>query len=283
MPSLRTLLILGRISNLPTVWSNCLAGWWLAGGESLPKLILVMFGASLLYAGGMYLNDAFDAEFDAQYRRERPIPSGKITADLAKKIGFGLLVAGVATLFVCGLTAGLLGILMGGLMVFYNFIHKVVTISPLVTGVCRALVYPMAASVSPDGLNGMAVWCGIALGFYAAGVSFIARGRSRRGNGEYWPCAFLAVPIALALFMNRGDYFENALLLAFASLLWGVRCLRGAYAQENRNLGRGVAGLMTGMVLVDLLASLDVTRPMALIFLALMGLNVIFQRYAPTA
>ena len=24
---LRTLLILGRVSNLPTVWSNCLAGW----------------------------------------------------------------------------------------------------------------------------------------------------------------------------------------------------------------------------------------------------------------
>jgi hypothetical protein len=29
---LRTLLVLGRVSNLPTVWSNCLAGWWLGGG-----------------------------------------------------------------------------------------------------------------------------------------------------------------------------------------------------------------------------------------------------------
>ena len=27
MASFRTFLTLGRVSNLPTVWSNCLAGW----------------------------------------------------------------------------------------------------------------------------------------------------------------------------------------------------------------------------------------------------------------
>ena len=30
--NLRTLLVLGRASNLPTVWSNCFAGWLLGGG-----------------------------------------------------------------------------------------------------------------------------------------------------------------------------------------------------------------------------------------------------------
>ena len=28
----RAWLVLSRGSNLPTVWSNCLAGWWLGGG-----------------------------------------------------------------------------------------------------------------------------------------------------------------------------------------------------------------------------------------------------------
>ena len=28
------LLILGRVSNLPTVWWNCFAGWLLGGGGS---------------------------------------------------------------------------------------------------------------------------------------------------------------------------------------------------------------------------------------------------------
>src|ERR1044071_10332569 len=71
----RTLLILGRISNLPTVWSNCVAGWLLGGGGDLRRLGWLCAGASLLYMGGMYLNDACDSHFDALHRAERPIPS----------------------------------------------------------------------------------------------------------------------------------------------------------------------------------------------------------------
>src|SRR5213594_1545943 len=36
-PYWRTLLILGRASNVPTVWSNCLAGWLLGGGGSIGR------------------------------------------------------------------------------------------------------------------------------------------------------------------------------------------------------------------------------------------------------
>src|SRR3954466_5310656 len=75
-PSLRTLLVLGRVSNLPTVWSNCLAGWLLSRGGAPDELFLLCAGTSLLYVGGMFLNDVFDIEFDRQHRSERPIPSG---------------------------------------------------------------------------------------------------------------------------------------------------------------------------------------------------------------
>ena len=96
---LRTLLVLGRVSNLPTVWSNCLAGWWLGSvryeavahsgydaANLVPdishfwKLPLMLLSVSLLYTGGMFLNDAFDEEYDRLRRPERPIPSGKITS-----------------------------------------------------------------------------------------------------------------------------------------------------------------------------------------------------------
>ena len=53
---LRTLLILGRVSNLPTVWSNCLAGWLLGGGGSVRRLVLLCLASSCLYIGGMFLN-----------------------------------------------------------------------------------------------------------------------------------------------------------------------------------------------------------------------------------
>lgn len=70
-------LRLGRISNLPTVWTNVLVGVLLTGaalGDA--RLPLLMLALSLFYVGGMFLNDAFDREFDAQHRPDRPIPSG---------------------------------------------------------------------------------------------------------------------------------------------------------------------------------------------------------------
>ena len=74
--SLRALLVLSRVSHLPTVWSNCLAGWWLGGGGNFAKLPLLFLGVSALYTGGMFLNDAFDADFDRQRRNNvqyRPV------------------------------------------------------------------------------------------------------------------------------------------------------------------------------------------------------------------
>src|SRR5436190_19900248 len=103
----RALLVLGRVSNLPTIWSNCLAGWALAGGvpltgdfrqmiEAPVRFLALCAGASLLYAGGMYLNDAFDVEFDRQHRRERPIPSGATPLPAVWTLGCFGLIAGMA-------------------------------------------------------------------------------------------------------------------------------------------------------------------------------------------
>ena len=90
-PKLRGWLILTRGSNLPTVWSNVIAGWLLAQGLRLHPpgseyagqapdplgwggLLLLLLGVSLTYVGGMILNDAFDARWDAERRSTRPIP-----------------------------------------------------------------------------------------------------------------------------------------------------------------------------------------------------------------
>ena len=96
-------LRLGRVSNLPTVWTNALAGMVLAGAPlSLPTFLLVALAFSLFYEGGMYLNDAFDRKIDAVQRPERPIPSGAVTAGTVYAIGYGLLLAGLAVLLVVG-------------------------------------------------------------------------------------------------------------------------------------------------------------------------------------
>ena len=46
-------LKLGRVSNLPTVWSNVLTGMALAGGAGIDsRLLILIVSFSLLYVGG---------------------------------------------------------------------------------------------------------------------------------------------------------------------------------------------------------------------------------------
>ena len=78
-PAWRAYLLLSRISNLPTIWTNVLAGVVVAGGAlPWPLTALLIAAISLLYTGGMFLNDAFDRDFDATHIPERPLPAGEI-------------------------------------------------------------------------------------------------------------------------------------------------------------------------------------------------------------
>jgi 4-hydroxybenzoate polyprenyltransferase len=75
-----TLLRLGRVSNLPTVWTNVLAGAVLGSGDWRSwHLGLVLIAMSLFYVGGMYLNDYFDRR-SMPASGPQPIPSGHFGA-----------------------------------------------------------------------------------------------------------------------------------------------------------------------------------------------------------
>ncbi|HXX12959.1 MAG TPA: UbiA family prenyltransferase, partial [Burkholderiales bacterium] len=102
-PALSVALRLGRVSNLPTVWTNTLVGVTLAGGAALDARVPILLAAfSLFYIGGMFLNDAFDREFDARTRPDRPIPAGQVTASTVFRSGFGMLGMGVLLLVMVG-------------------------------------------------------------------------------------------------------------------------------------------------------------------------------------
>ncbi|MCZ6604984.1 MAG: UbiA family prenyltransferase, partial [Alphaproteobacteria bacterium] len=92
-------LRLGRISNLPTVWTNVLTGVVLVGGEILSlRLAILIIALSLFYVGGMYLNDAFDRDFDARERPDRPIPAGLVSTKTVFAAGYAMLAGGLAVL-----------------------------------------------------------------------------------------------------------------------------------------------------------------------------------------
>jgi 4-hydroxybenzoate polyprenyltransferase len=281
--ALRTLLILGRVSNLPTIWSNCLAGWWLSGGGNFWKLPLLLLGTSALYTGGMFLNDAFDADFDRQRRATRPIPSGAISLESVWRFGWAWLALGILCLLFLGKIAGALAVVLAVCILIYNAVHKAVTASPWLIGLCRFWVYIIAGTTGAWGLNGWPIWCGVALALYVVGLSYVAKRESFRGPIPHWPLLLLAAPIILAMTMNAGEFRDDALWISVILILWFARCLRAIFLGGEINVGWIVANLLAGIVFVDWLAVAPQIShaTSAVVFLALFGLSKLLQNFVP--
>jgi 4-hydroxybenzoate polyprenyltransferase len=278
---LRTMLVLGRVSNLPTVWSNCVAGWILGGTGPLAGLAWVCAAATLLYVAGMYFNDAFDATFDRLHRPERPIPSGAITVGAVWRWGFAWLCGGLACAWHLGTTPAILATLLSATIIIYDVLHKIFAFSPVLMAACRFFLFLFAASVASDGVTGLAVWSALVLAAYVIGLSFIAQRESTRMAVRYWPVIFLVLPMLLALLVNAGTYKRAGLLLMLVLTIWMLRSLRFAFWSGQRNIGRAVAGLLAGIVLVDALAVLPGAPWAAMIFASLFVLALVFQQFVP--
>ncbi|MGP8201733.1 MAG: UbiA family prenyltransferase [Limisphaerales bacterium] len=278
---LRTFLVLGRISNLPTVWSNCLAGWWMAGGGPLMGLLCVSVSISFLYLGGMFLNDAFDAGFDRNHRRTRPIPAGVVTEKEVWGWGFAWLALGSAGLAGMGAGTAVLGLLLAGCILFYNAIHKIMVFAPVLMGGCRFLVYLAAASVGVNGMTGECIWKGLALAGYIVGLSSLARKESTPTRVQYWPCIFLSVPLVMAGLADDGPDQRAAALCSILLILWVVWTLLQILGREHPNMGLAVSRLLAGIVLVDWLAVADLSHPGAALFPVWFLLALLLQRFVP--
>ena len=282
-PKFRTLLVLGRVSNLPTVWSNCLAGWWLGGDGNFWKLPFLLLGASAIYSGGLFLNDAFDADSDRLRRPERPIPSGKINEDLVWRYGFILIGLGILLLLCCGKIAALAALLLAMTMLLHGFTHKFFTAAPWLMGACRFWVYVMAGATGDDGLSGWPVFSGAALALYMAGVGYVARREYVRRKIPQSPLLLLLAPVGMAMAMNTGEFRRDAIWISLVLLLWLVRCVRSVFIGGESNTLRISANLTAGIVLVDWLAVAPQISHLtsAITFLALFGLTKWFQKFVP--
>lgn len=283
-------LEIARISNLPTVWTNVTAAWLLVGGTLHGTLLLwLIVAGSLLYTGGMILNDAADAVFDREHRRERPIPRGQITVRLAWNVGAVLLVAG----FVCACVAGAdvwVTLALVVCILAYDLYHKPWAGSVILMGACRTLLYLMAASAVPLSLaipwhtNGNVLTCAIALGCYIIGITLAAR-LEHKVEAEVPKGPALAAFILLYLpaivcarrfAAGLGDPWQLLILAVFAALVaYATHLMR----QGGPAIGRAVGLLLAGIVVVDALAVSIVSIPTALVFVCIAPLLRLWQRW----
>lgn len=216
-PRWRAYLLLARISNLPTVWSNVLAGLAAAGaaggwpGPFGPNrsgmLLSLCLGVSLMYTAGMFLNDASDEAFDRQHRPDRPLARGEVTRTEVLSISYLLLLGGMAVSAWGTASQSLLWLAaLAAAIVYYDRHHKQNPFAPLVMGICRGLVYCVAAAVAAGTVGPPVLLAAAALTAYVAGLTVVARRLGPAGGPAVpWMLAGISLVDALVVLVCGGD------------------------------------------------------------------------------
>jgi hypothetical protein len=253
-----TALRLGRVSNLPTVWTNVLAGVALAGVSPWQwATVPAAAGVSLAYVGGMFLNDAFDRDIDAEQRPSRPIPSGAVAANTVFAAGFVLLLGAVAVLLMAARGFSqppqgvvLAGLALAGAVVAYSWHHKANPLSPAVMGACRLLAYLAAGLAAAAALSRPLLGAALVSCCYLLGLTYAAKGERGSNARRVWPLLFLAAPVGYGAVFAEGVTGRALLALLVAWIggaLWLLRRRRPG------DVGRAVVALIAGIALLDAL------------------------------
>lgn len=274
-----TALRLGRVSNLPTVWSNALAGSVLAGAAAPSSVLLAALALSFLYIGGMWLNDAFDAEIDARERASRPIPRGEIGRSTVFAIGFALLGAGVLASLGLGLAAAAVAAALAGTIVLYDWLHKRTVLSPIIMGATRFLAYGLGAA-AVGGFTGAALLGASGLFAYVVGLTYAAKQEAYDRIERVWPLGVLALPVLYALWLASPSPFALAVWLGLVAVV--ATALRLLFRRARGDVPRGVVTLIAGIALYDAALIAGAGQPwLALLAAAGFALTLALQRLAP--
>ncbi|SDZ64846.1 UbiA family prenyltransferase [Pseudomonas sp. NFIX28] len=265
--ALSTWLTLGRVSNLPTVWTNALAAALLASSATAlapPSSLvwtLLLVGLSALYLAGMLLNDLLDADWDQRHQNPRPIVLGLVSRTQVSLATTALLL--LALLSLLGLSqliaqprwllasAGLLLLFI----LAYNLLHKKHPHSVWLMGGCRSALYLTAAAslaMPPQPL-----WlCAALLGAYIAGLTYLARLEHKNQLLSRLPLLLMLSPLALVAYADNG-VFWLVLLLWLGWLGWHYRRHLANPRQRNIRafIGAGLAALPLFDALVLALAN----------------------------
>lgn len=276
----RTALKLGRVSNLPTVWTNVLAGTVLVKPEfDEVTMLLAVIAISLLYIAGMFLNDAFDLEWDRKHQPRRPLAAGEATATEVIRLSVVFIITALVLLALSGRPIPVLSsaVVLVTLIILYDWKHKQWSFSPWLMGGCRLLVYLTAAMSIGGEWNGQVLIAGLCLLGYVAGITYVARLEHLNTLHSLWPVALLFAPVGLVLYLGFNDVWSW--LLAAAVLYWLARAVRRLMPGEQRNVPRAVGALLAGIALIDtaILTAMD-EQKFALLAVGCFALCLMFQR-----
>lgn len=277
--TLRDHLGLARISNTPTTISNVLAGAVIAAPLAFStEIVLLIIAIALFYTAGMYLNDILDLEIDRAQRPNRPLPSGRISMEVAWAITIVLFAVGLALLWFVDRQSFVAGIVLVAVIAIYDAWHKGNAVGPVIMAFARVMVYVVAFfAFASEAVGELWVWGAVMLA-YVAGLTYIAKTESLPGVGRYWPLATVIAPAVIAVIMEPTDVL--VLSLAVAHVLWVLHSASFAYRTTNRQVGGAIARLIAGISMLDaLVLATHEAWWGVLIAMSCLALTMFLQRY----
>ena len=294
--TVRALLELARPANIVTAWADILAGvaislgigiameieqadnvFWviseLADQELLSSVLFLLLATTGLYAGGVVLNDVFDADLDAVERPERAIPSGRIKRRHAAIWGVLLLVGGILSAINVGWLAGGIAFVVALLAVLYDRFSKHHTLlGPINMGLCRAGNLALGMSLLPAA----AVWpLAVIPLVYIGAITAVSQGEVHGGSSK---TGFLAVGMVLLIVLGLAGlmaidiprlYSGIGFLLFFGWLVL-PSFLRAARAPEASNVRRAVGAGIMGLIPLNAAIAAGAAGWMAGLFILLL-------------
>ncbi len=279
-----------RIPNLFTALADVMMGFLFVHQSlwPLPEFLSLLVASGLLYSAGMVLNDLFDVRQDAIERPDRPLPSGKISKQLAAMLGYGMLLVGVAVAFFAGnlaepgtLRSGYVAMSLAGCVFAYDALLKRSMLGPVAMGCCRGLNVLLGMSTAiadPDSIVGftaaqLCVAGGIAV--YIMGVTWFARTEayeSNRASLGFGIVVMFSGFFLLGFFPQLGDFAEGTrkltlplpvwqLLIAWLGILALRRCCMALIEPTPSKVQAAVKTCILSLIVMDAAVCLVVCSP----------------------
>jgi 4-hydroxybenzoate polyprenyltransferase len=260
---------------------------WTPTPWDLATMAVLLVASSLLYVGGMVLNDVFDLEIDRRERPERPLPSGRIPVELARRLGYRLLLLGVAiataaALLVGQFRPGVVALLLAIAILLYDSWLKYTPAGPIAMGACRTLNVMLGMNAA-DITLGAAHWLVAGgIGVYVAGITWFARKESQRSSRLHLGLATAVMVVGIAMIAWLPRWTDRILpriaaqpgwwylLLGGLAILIVRRCILAVIEPVPSRVRAAVTQCVLSIIMLDTVACYAVRGYWAVAIMALL-------------
>lgn len=224
------------------------------------NLATLILSSIFLYMSGMIFNDYFDIEIDRKERSFRPLPSGSISKQRARKIAFGLMGLAIMLAFTVSWTSFTIAVFLSGMAMAYNYkLKHNKFFNPLTMGSARFLNVILGGSyalnLSLQTYSMQLIFAALSILTYVFVIALFSR-KEMSGMREkrqiiilfsilYLVILLITIVTLLGLFTNWGFI----ILVPFAIVISII--FKQTLSGGSEDIRRGIKNMVISIIILD--------------------------------